>query len=59
MIIMLLGSYSVYAEPKTITFNVDGKEVIKITVADEVITDEEPEIVAVPSNVSPEEPDCE
>ncbi len=49
MILLLLGSYSVYAEPKTITFNVDGKEVIIITVAQEVITEPETE----------EEPDCE
>ena len=53
MILLLLGSYPVYAEPKTITFNVDGKEVIKITVADEVITGEEPKPVIE------KEKDCE
>jgi|TARA_B100001059_G_C17292196_1_gene313300 hypothetical protein len=50
MILLLLGSYPVYSDNKTITLDVDGKKVITITVAeDEPVTETETE----------EEPDCE
>jgi len=57
MILLLLGSFSVYAEPKTMTINLDGKDVISITIMEPINVSEE--VITEPEPETEEEPDCE